>query len=67
MRVFYDTGAILDSGSSLGRRSPEEKHSAGIGVTTGLGLFGKNALLLAVAFPLRAGRVEPVFIAGMNF
>jgi outer membrane protein assembly factor BamA len=62
MRVFYDTGAIWDRGTR-----PEERHSAGIGVTTGLGLFGKNALLLAVAFPLRGGRVEPVFIAGMNF
>lgn len=62
MRVFYDTGAIWDRG-----KSPEEKHSAGIGVTTGLGLFGKNALLLAVAFPIRPGPIEPVFIAGMNF
>lgn len=62
MRVFYDTGAVWERGTR-----PDEKHSAGIGVTTGLGLFGKNALLLAVAFPLRAGRVEPVFIAGMNF
>ena len=67
MRVFYDTGAIWDSGSTLGRKSLAEKHSAGFGLTTGLGLFGKNALLLAVAFPLRAGRAEPVFIAGMNF
>ena len=67
MRVFYDTGAIWDSGSPLGRNRPDQKHSAGVGVTTGLGLFGKNALLLAVAFPLRAGRTEPVFIAGMNF
>lgn len=62
MRVFYDTGAIWDRG-----KSPEERHSAGVGITTGLGLFGKNALLLAVAFPIRRGAVEPVFIAGMNF
>jgi len=62
MRVFYDTGAIWDAG-----KSPDEKHSAGIGITTGLGLFGRNALLLAVAFPIRSGRIEPVFIAGMNF
>lgn len=62
MRVFYDTGAVWERGAR-----PDEKHSAGVGVTTGLGLFGKNALLLAVAFPLRAGRVEPVFIAGINF
>lgn len=62
MRVFYDTGSIWDHGNK-----PEQKHSAGIGLTTGLGLFGKNALLLAVAFPMRQGRIEPVFIAGMNF
>ena len=62
MRVFYDTGSIWDNG-----KRPEEKHSVGVGVTTGLGLFGKNALLLAVAFPIRQGRFEPMFIAGMNF
>jgi outer membrane protein assembly factor BamA len=62
MRVFYDTGSIWDNG-----KRPEEKHSVGVGITTGLGLFGKNALLLAVAFPMRQGRIEPVFIAGMNF
>ena len=62
MRVFYDTGSIWDSG-----RRHDEKHSVGVGVTTGLGLFGKDALLLAVACPIQQGRVVPVFIAGMNF
>lgn len=62
MRVFYDTGSIWDHGNK-----PELKHSAGIGLNTGMGLFGKDALLLAVAFPLRMGHVNPVFIAGMNF
>lgn len=62
MRVFYDTGAIWDQG-----RKPEEKHSAGIGVNTGLGLLGKNTLLIAVAFPIRQGHMEPLLLAGMNF
>lgn len=62
MRVFYDTGSIWDQG-----KSPEDKHSAGIGVSSGLGLFQKSAFLLAVAFPIREGRPDPMLIAGMNF
>ncbi len=62
VRIFYDTGAVWDQGTT-----PEAKHSVGIGVSTGLGLFQRGAVLLAVAFPLRQGRAEPVFIAGMNF
>ena len=62
MRVFYDTGSVWDSG-----KTPEAKQSAGVGVSTGLGLFRKDAFLLAIAFPIRQGRVEPVFIAGMSF
>ena len=54
-RVFYDMGAIWDHGTS-----PEAKQSAGAG-------FQKGAFLVAVAFPLRESRVEPVLIAGMNF
>jgi hypothetical protein len=62
MRVFYDVGSVWDQG-----KSPDAKHSAGIGISSGLGIFQKGAFLLAVAFPLRPGRVDPVFIAGMNF
>jgi outer membrane protein assembly factor BamA len=62
MRVFYDTGAVWDRG-----QSPEPRHSVGIGISSGLGLFQKGAFLLAVAFPIRQGRADPVFIAGMNF
>jgi len=62
MRVFYDTGSVWDQG-----KSPEAKHSAGIGISSGLGIFHKGAFLLAVAFPIRQGRADPVFIAGMNF
>jgi hypothetical protein len=62
VRVFYDTGAVWDQGTS-----PGAKHSVGVGVSSGLGLFQKGTVLMAVAFPIRQGRVEPVFIAGMNF
>ncbi len=62
MRVFYDAGAVWDHGSS-----PQPRHSAGIGISSGLGLFQKGAFLLAVAFPIRQGHADPVFIAGMNF
>jgi Omp85 superfamily domain len=62
MRVFYDAGAIWDRGTP-----PQPRHSVGIGVSSGLGLFQKGAFLLAVAFPIRQGHADPVFIAGMNF
>jgi hemolysin activation/secretion protein len=62
MRVFYDAGSVWNQG-----QAPEAKQSAGIGVSSGMGLFQKGAFLLAVAFPLRQGHVDPVLIAGMNF
>ena len=62
MRVFYDTGSVWEQGSK-----PELRQSAGIGVSGGLGIFQRGAFLLAVAFPLRQGRVDPVLVAGMNF
>lgn len=52
-QVFYDTGAVWD-------RAPEQKQSVGVG-------FKKEGFQLAVAFPLRAGRADPIFYAGMNF
>jgi hypothetical protein len=62
MRVFYDTGSVWDQG-----KSPEPKQSAGVGVSSGLGVLDKGAFLLALAFPLRQGHVTPMLIAGMNF
>ncbi|HYL37338.1 MAG TPA: BamA/TamA family outer membrane protein [Bryobacteraceae bacterium] len=62
MRVFYDAGSVWNQG-----QSPEAKQSAGIGISSGLGLFQKGAFLLAVAFPLRQSHMDPVLIAGMNF
>jgi hypothetical protein len=62
MRVFYDTGSVWEQG-----KPPEAKQSAGVGVSSGLGVLEKGAFLLALAFPIRDGRVTPVLIAGMNF
>lgn len=62
MRVFYDAGSVWDQG-----KAPEPKQSAGVGVSSGLGVLDKGAFLVAMAFPLRQGRVTPVLIAGMNF
>jgi len=55
VQVFYDTGAIWDQ-----PQQRSQKQALGIG-------FKKECFQLAVAFPVRAGRAEPVFYAGMNF
>jgi len=55
LQVFYDTGAIWDR-----VQDREMKQSAGVG-------FKKEYFQLAVAFPLRAGRADPIFYAGMKF
>jgi outer membrane protein assembly factor BamA len=54
-QAFYDTGAIWDDG-----RNREQKQSVGTG-------FKVEGFQLAVAFPLRAGRADPIFYAGLNF
>ena len=61
-RVFYDVGAVWNKGET-----PEPKQSVGAGVSSGLGLFGRDAFLFALAFPIRQGHMEPMLIAGMNF
>jgi hypothetical protein len=62
MRVFYDAGSVWDPGNPA-----RFKQSAGMGVSSGFGRLQRGAFLLALAFPLRQGHVQPVFIAGMNF
>jgi hypothetical protein len=52
-RIFYDTGAIWDEGQSAVPR-----HSLGVGLR-------ESVFTLAVAFPLRSGHVEPVFMMGV--
>ncbi len=53
--AFYDSGAIWDRGDE-----PVLRHSAGVGLRQGI-------FSLAVAFPLREGRIDPIFMVGMNY
>ena len=55
LQVFYDAGAIWDRAQDR-----DAKQSVGVG-------FKKEGFQLAVAFPIRTGRVDPVFYAGMSF
>ncbi len=54
-QAFYDSGAVWDSGQPVVTR-----HSVGAGLRQG-------PLFVAVAFPLREGRVDPIFMVGMNY
>jgi len=54
-QIFCDSGAIWDSGQPAVART-----SVGAGLRQG-------AFSLALAFPLRNGRMEPVFMVGMNY
>ena len=56
--VFYDTGVLWTNNANTG-----VKQGVGCGFRRG----GKDGMLLAVAFPMRMGRVDPVLIAGFNF
>lgn len=54
-QVFYDTGSVWDRSDAAVVR-----HSAGVGLRQGI-------FSLAVAFPLREGRIEPIVMMGMNY
>lgn len=53
--AFYDAGAIWDGGEAVVLR-----HGAGVGLREG-------AFAMAVAFPIRGGRADPIFMMGMNY
>jgi outer membrane translocation and assembly module TamA len=53
--AFYDSGAIWDRGDTAVLR-----HSIGVGLRQGL-------FSLAVAFPVRDGHIDPIFMVGMNY
>jgi hypothetical protein len=53
--VFYDSGAVWDQGQTAVLR-----HSMGVGVR-------QNGTYAALAFPIREGHIEPVFMVGMNY
>ena len=54
-QVFYDSGAVWDGGQGV-----EDRNSAGIGIRQG-------AFSASIAFPIREGRIDPVFMLGMNY
>ena len=54
-QVFYDSGAVWDSGQTVISRN-----SIGAGLRQG-------PFFIAMAFPLRDGKVLPVFMVGMNY
>jgi hypothetical protein len=53
--VFYDSGAIWDQGETVVLR-----HSVGVGIR-------RNGMYAALAFPIKEGHIEPVFMVGMNY
>jgi hypothetical protein len=53
--IFYDSGAIWDHGETATLR-----HSVGVGLRQGL-------FSMAVAFPVRDGHIDPIFMVGMNY
>ncbi len=54
-QAFYDSGAVWDHNDAAVLR-----HSAGVGLRQGV-------FSLAVAFPLREGHIDPIFMVGMNY
>ncbi len=52
---FYDSGMLWESD-----RAATLRHSLGVGYKQGI-------FVLSMAFPVRNGRIEPVFMAGMNY
>ena len=62
LRFIYDVGAVWDDGIT-----PQTRHSLAVGLTANPGSVIQERLTLLLAFPLKRGRVEPMFIVGMNF
>ncbi|MEX2260782.1 MAG: BamA/TamA family outer membrane protein [Bryobacteraceae bacterium] len=58
-QIFYDTGAVWTN-RSPSQAQPVPRHSAGVGLR-------KDNFTLAVAFPIKEGRAEPLFMVGMNY
>ncbi len=55
MQVFYDAGALWNQGQAAPIRQ-----SVGVG-------YRQSVFSLALAFPMRSGRVDPVVMVGMNY
>jgi len=57
---FYDAGALWHSDGGHADKAAQLRHSLGIGYKQGI-------FVLTMAFPVCDGRIEPVFMAGMNY
>ena len=55
LQAFYDAGAVWESGQTATIR-----HSVGVGIK-------ESIFSLAVAFPVKAGHIEPVIMMGMIY
>ncbi|WP_031501022.1 hypothetical protein [Bryobacter aggregatus] len=55
VRAVYDTGTLWNAG-----RPKVLRHSLGVGVVV-------SGITAMVAFPIRNGSMEPIFLVGMNF
>jgi hypothetical protein len=55
LHVFYDVGAVGNSGSPIATR-----HAAGFGI-------GGSSFFMELGFPIRSSRVEPIFSMGFRF
>jgi outer membrane translocation and assembly module TamA len=59
LEVFYDTGSVWDQ-----TQSPVARNSVGFSIVLG---SLRDGLAFTVGFPLREGRVQPLFIMSANF
>ncbi|MCS7024529.1 MAG: outer membrane protein assembly factor [Bryobacteraceae bacterium] len=64
-RMVYDVGALQGPASvSVDGEPGKVRHSLAAGLTTGP---KREAFSVLLAFPIRDGRIEPIWIIGMNF
>ncbi|MCW5979059.1 MAG: BamA/TamA family outer membrane protein [Bryobacteraceae bacterium] len=62
VRLVYDVGSIWDDGTA-----PRVRQSVAVGFTANPGEVVRDSVSFLVGFPLKRGRVEPMFILGLNF
>jgi len=61
VEAFYDAGAVWQPGAQpAAERAGTLRHALGAG-------YKQGVFVMAMAFPVRDGRIEPVFMAGMNY
>lgn len=58
--AFWDTGVLWNSDTGSTGRAEQVRHSVGLG-------YKQGVFTMALAFPVFEGRIEPIFMAGMNY